>query len=47
MGEEEMDGVITVPVLGENSRNLLLTKLIIKTLWMGNVIIVGYTAVLC
>ena len=44
--EVEMDGVITVPVLGENSRYFLLAILIIETLRMGNVIIVGDTSVL-
>jgi hypothetical protein len=46
MGEEEMDGVVTVPVLGEHGRYLLLTELVVETLGMGDIVVVGDTSVL-
>ena len=46
MGEKQVVGIVAVPVFREHRRYLVLTKLVVVALWVGDIVVVGDTAVL-
>ena len=47
MAQKEVLRLVTVPVLRQHCRNLIFSILLCIEFWMGDVVVVGDTAILC